>query len=83
MVVREIEAWYLAGLNEESSRKLGVERRFDPTNNMTKDKFNRPMPKKFGGAFLDFKIDVLKHFDIATAKRKNGAFAYFAERFLA
>jgi len=78
IVVKEIEGWYLAGLDNRSCKALGI----DPvasTDNITKEDFNRLIPAKFQSR-IDFMIEVLKRFSPKTARRKNRSFAYFLKK---
>ncbi len=79
VVRREIESWYLAGLNDSSTKKLGI-KSFINTENISKGAFNDLIPKKFDSR-LDFMIEVLKYFCADTAKSKNNSFKYFFEKF--
>ncbi len=80
IVVKEIESWYLVGLNEVNSKKLGLPP-FDVTDNVEKEKFNQLIPKKFDSR-VDFMLEILKHFSTATAKQKNNSFKYFVEKYI-
>lgn len=78
IVIKEIESWYLAGLDDESSKKV----RISPhkiTDNITKEQFNSLIPKKFDSR-IDFMSEILKYFSVEIAKRKNGSFRYFMEK---
>lgn len=79
VVIKEIESWYLAGLDEESSKKLGT-RSFTNTDNITKAKFDRLIPRKVFDSRIDFLLEILKYFSIETAKQKNTSFRYFFEK---
>jgi hypothetical protein len=78
IVIREIEAWYLAGLSDKSCQELGL-KPFQNTNAITKEHFNQLIPKKFDSR-IDFMLEVLKRFDIETAKKKNKSFKYFLNK---
>ena len=69
IVIRQIESWYLAGLNDDTCRKLKVPVLRD-TNDVTKEMFDRLTPKKFSSR-IDFMQELLKHYDLAVAKQKN------------
>ena len=75
VVVREIESWYLAGVNYKNSRGLRI-RNLRNTCNITKEQFNSLIPKQFDSR-IDFMIEILKRFSIQTAKKKNKSFGYF------
>jgi hypothetical protein len=79
VVIWEIESWYLAGLNDSSSKKLGI-KSFTNTEHINKSAFNDLIPKKFESR-IDFMIEVLKHFCADTAIMKNNSFKYFFEKF--
>jgi len=78
VVIREIESWYLAGLNDRSCKQLGT-KAFRKTDNITKEQFDRLITKKFDSR-IDFMVEVLKRFSVNTAKQKNKSFAYFMSR---
>ena len=78
VVGKEIESWYLAGLDDDKCKGLKI-RSFSETDNITKEEFVRLIPSKF--AVIDFKVEILKFFDMETAKRKNKSFRYFVEKF--
>ena len=82
IVVKEIEAWYLAGLDDRTCRELGIDT-FDTTDNVTKSKFDNlwSKSKKFNSD-VDFMQEILRYFDIETAKRKNKSFEYFVRKHL-
>lgn len=79
VVVKEIEGWYLAGLSAKISRKLGIPHVKD-TNDMTKEDFNRLMPKKIGSR-IAFMEKILKVYDIEIAKRKNESLRCFLDKY--
>ena len=75
IVIREIESWYLSGLTDHKGKSLKV--RFSGnTNDVTKEKFNSLIPKRFDSR-IDFMVELLKYFSVPTARRKNKSFAYF------
>jgi hypothetical protein len=80
VVVREIESWYLAGLDNIRSKKLKIRRIFENTNNLTKEQFKAIIPKSFDSE-IDFMIEILNLFSIEIAKNKNDSFKYFLEKF--
>ncbi|PWB49859.1 MAG: hypothetical protein C3F06_13645 [Candidatus Methanoperedenaceae archaeon] len=79
VVKKEIESWYLSGLNETSSKKLKV-KSFVNTEHITKKQFNDLIPKIFDSR-IDFMSEILKFFCMNTAKMKNESFKYFIEKF--
>lgn len=78
VVIKEIESWYLAGLDETSSKKLGVGP-FSTTDSITKERFNDLIPKKFRSK-IDFVLEILQHFSIEIANQKNISFRHFFEK---
>lgn len=79
IIVQEIESWYIAGIEEEFCRKIGI-KYIHLTDDLTKEKFNNMMPKQFDSR-IDFMLELLKHFSIDLAKDRNTSFNYFLERF--
>jgi hypothetical protein len=78
IVIKEIESWYLAGLDENKCRELGI-KYLRSTDDITKEHFNDIQPEKFDSR-IDFMSEVLKRFSIETAKSKNISFKYFMEK---
>ena len=79
IVVKEIESWYMAGLDEKDS-KVFFGKDYRETNDMTKEFFSQHKKSEFGSD-IDFKAEILKHFSIETACRKNKSFNYFYTKF--
>lgn len=80
VVVREIESWYLAGIDDISSKNFGI-KSFSNTEHINKSAFNDLKPKRFNSR-IDFMSEILKLFCIDTAKSKNGSFSYFVENYV-
>lgn len=78
VVISEIESWYLAGLDDRCCRKFGISP-CATTDNITKEQFNRLIPKKFDSR-IDFMLEILKCFSIEMAKQKNASFRYFLQK---
>ena len=78
IVIKEIESWYLAGLDEKQCKELGI-KSFQETNDITKEQFNSVIPTKYDSR-IDFMAEILKRFSIETAKSKNNSFQYFIEK---
>jgi hypothetical protein len=78
VVVKEIESWYLAGIDDVSSKKFGI-KSFPNTEHLNKSAFDDLKPKKFSSR-IDFMSEILKLFCIDTAKMKNSSFSYFIEK---
>jgi hypothetical protein len=79
VVVKMIEGWYLGGLDAQTARRLKVSAP-EKTDKLTKEAFNAAVPPNFKSS-IDFMRDILKYFDMATAKRKNASFRYFVEKY--
>jgi len=78
IVIKEIESWYLAGLDANACKKLKI-KPFNYTNDIDKEEFSKFIPKKF--STIDFMIRILNYFSIETAKQKNNSFKYFANKY--
>jgi len=79
VVIKEIESWYLAGLDNIASRKLGI-RTYNVTDDITKEQFNSLIPKRYDSR-IDFMLEILKIFSIEIAKQKNRSFRYCIEKY--
>jgi hypothetical protein len=80
IVVREIESWYLAGLEENNYKKIGIRKRIETTDNLTKGSFNQCIPKRVPRSV--FMQEILEYYDIEVAKRKNKSFDYFLNNWI-
>lgn len=77
VVVKEIESWYLAGLDNATIEKLKLAP-YDTTDEITKEEFDSRKPRKFTSR-IDFMQELLKDYSIEVAKSRNASFSYFAE----
>lgn len=80
VVIKEIESWYLAGLNDKNSKKCRIHF-LKNTEEISKEQFKELIPKKFNSE-IDFRLEILKFFSIETAKQKNKSFKYFVNKML-
>ena len=78
VVVKEIESWYLAGLDENTSIKVGIRKKIRTANRITKEDFNRLIPKNM--ARIEFMRNILENYDVEIAKRRNRSFGYFLNK---
>lgn len=78
MVIKKIESWYLAGLDDSPCKQLGIPS-YTNTEDITKEQFNRLMSKKFDSR-IDFMQEILKYFQVEIAKQKNKSFNYLLEK---
>jgi len=79
-VIKKIESWYIAVLTDDKCEKLGF---ISPetTDDLGKGRF-KEFSKKSGFRSPEaFMQEILKDFDIETAKRKNASFKYFIDNF--
>ncbi len=81
VVIKEIESWYLAGLDDACSKKCGI-RPCNTTDTIIKEQFDNMTPKKFISSRIDFLQEILKYFQVEIAKQKNESFRYFLTDFL-
>lgn len=80
VIIREIESWYLAGLDEKSSAGLGV-RFIGHTDFVTKEHFNSWIPRRYSSR-IAFMAECLRHFSLTTAVKKNRSFRFFMRRYI-
>lgn len=81
IVVQEIESWYLAGLDDDACKELGLSKRPRDTEKVSKEQFLHLMPSRFD-SYIDFMVEIVKAFDINTAAKHNHSFGYFTETYL-
>jgi hypothetical protein len=80
VVIKEIESWYLAGLDQAALKKLGISYRDKGTNTLTKEQFDRLISAKYISR-IDFMQEILENFRMETAKQNNKSFSYFISKF--
>jgi len=81
VVVKEIEAWYLAGLDEKASKELKI-KQLRTTDDVTKEKFNQIIPRRFKESRIDFMIEILRRFNCKIAVHKSRSFKYLVSKFI-
>lgn len=75
VVVRpEIEAWYLAGLDQLALQELGIQRVSD-VDSVTKEQFDRLVGGKVH--HTNTMIEILKHYNVEVARQRSQSFNYF------
>lgn len=82
IVAKQIEGWYLAGLEMKTCKSLHI--KFQScTDNIKKDCFNKIIPKKFyDGPRWVFLNKILELYSINVAVGKNKSFKYFNQKFI-
>ncbi|MDD1706890.1 MAG: DUF4276 family protein [Methanoregulaceae archaeon] len=80
VIIQEIESWYLAGLDEKAQKRYSL-RPYRGTNHITKEIFNRMIPRNYISR-IAFMAEILDHFKIDAAQEKNRSFRYFFTRFV-
>jgi hypothetical protein len=80
VIIQEIESWYLAGIDEQSARVIGVPEQ-PHTDHLTKELFNTVIPAYYPSR-IAFMIEILKHFSLTAAAAKNKSFRFFIEHYL-
>jgi hypothetical protein len=80
VVKEEIESWYLAGITSENRKKFNI-KPFIGTDTVTKEEFEKIIPKNFGSK-TDFMIEVLKEYSLNEAMHFNRSFHYFMSKHL-
>ena len=80
IVCREIDSWYLAGLNDEECMKMRIPATLDSTDHISKEQFLSLMPDRFHSK-TEFMLEILSKFDHETARTKNSSFSYFMQKY--
>lgn len=81
IVVKEIEAWYLAGLDENGCKNLGINY-LDNTDAISKEDFDRMIPRK-SKYRIDFMLEILKNYSISLGTKRNRSFLYLYNKVIA
>lgn len=79
VVIKEIEGWYLAGLDNVCCKKYKIPLH-NSTDDIAKEQFNSLMPREFEGLRIVFLQEILKYFQVETAKQKNKSFEHFLDK---
>lgn len=75
VVVKEIESWYLAGLDDEGRQEYGISpNRHRHTDDLSKEQFEGLVPTKY--SVVDFMGEILGRFQIEVARGRNRSFGY-------
>lgn len=77
VVVKEIESWYLAGLDENVIRKFKL-RTCVSTNDVTKEQFNRVIPITI--TRIGFMLTILENYNLNIAENKNRSLKYLIDK---
>ncbi|MGC8785722.1 MAG: hypothetical protein ACP5RN_15235, partial [Armatimonadota bacterium] len=78
VVIHEVESWYLAGLDENGCKRLGI-RNLDDTSAVSKEQFNQMIPQRVPARAI-FLQQILEYFSLEVAKQKNTSFRYLCQR---
>ncbi len=81
IVIKEIESWYLAGLNKTVCKEIGIKitRNYNDTETINKEKFYQLMPSQHEKVPL--LLEILNNYSISLAKKRNNSFDYFLKTF--
>jgi len=79
IVIKAIESWFMAGLDNDTLSSLGINL-IEDTTDITKSKFFKLLPKKYKRSGIDFINEILKYYNTTTAIQKNCSFKYFYEK---
>ena len=80
VVVKEIESWYLAGLDESALQALGIANASRP-DEVVKEEFDALVGGKIN--HTNAMIEILKLYKLSVALRRSPSFGYFARKHLA
>lgn len=79
IVDRQIEGWYLAGLNQASANSIGITVP-NNTEHIGKDEFNQKLKESDYSSRVNFQQEILNRYSIPNAKSKNESFRLLAEK---
>ncbi|MHC3130002.1 MAG: hypothetical protein IBV52_08025 [Candidatus Bathyarchaeota archaeon] len=77
VIKKEIESWYMAGLDKGISEKYGINI-LKSTENFSKEDFKKIIPKK--KSRILFMQEILEKYCCDVAKNRNGSIKYFLDR---
>ena len=80
IVIKRIESWYLAGLDEKAKNIIGIRKKIELTENISKSYFENLIPKNI--TRTEFLIEILNNYNLSTAKKNNKSFRYFFKKFI-
>jgi len=80
IVAKKIEGWYLAGLDENTRKKLRIRRDIGNTNDVDKEEFKHITPKNLSPK--QFMIKIIKNYNVEIAKTRNDSFRYFSNKWI-
>ncbi len=78
IVKKEIESWYLAGLDANKCRKFKM-KHFNDTENIRKEDFKQQVPMRCNEVM--YMIEILEEYCPYTAKEQNNSFKYFVNKY--
>jgi len=81
IIVKEIESWYLAGVNQLCCKRLRI-RYFSRTDNIDKEKFHEIIAKSKYQPRWACVLEMLHNYEVHLAKQRNRSFNYFHENHL-
>ena len=79
VVSREIESWYLAGITNETAKRLGIRNLPDRTDDCVKRDPEHCKPGRFDSR-NDFMLEILNRYDVPLARTRNNSFDYLLRR---
>jgi len=80
IVAKKIEGWYLAGLDEDTRKKLRIRRDIGNTNDVDKEEFKHITPKNLSPK--QFMIKIIRNYNVEIAKTRNDSFGYFSNKWI-
>lgn len=78
VVVREIESWYLAGVDDHACQEFGIPN-MPHTDHVTKEQFKGMVPRRFNNLAVNFMTEILRGFQVEVARGKNRSFCYLMD----
>ena len=80
VIVKEIESWYMCGLDDKCCKKLGIEGKIGDANLARKEHFDKMVPR--GISRIEFMQQILEKYNIEIGEQKNKSLHYFARKWL-
>lgn len=77
IVKKEIESWYLAGIDDILTKRFKID--YENTDKINKEQFNSLIPKNYNR--IDFMLEIIKRFDLQKAIERNNSLQYFINKY--
>jgi len=79
VVVKEIEGWYIAGLDDAACERLGIPR-MNRTDDLGKKRFMSMMPARYE-TVIEFMLAIIDEYSFEVARSKNASLSHLLDKY--